>query len=227
MGRPLHGDQALFEKLSLEGFQAGLSWITILRKRPRFREAFQGFDSAVVARFGPGDVERLMGDAGIVRNRAKIQATILNAAIVANMSPGEFDRLLWSFAPAPRVDRPMSADQVPTMTPESVALSKELRQRGFRFVGPTTMYALMQSSGMVDDHLNGCWRVSSPDGTSGQPATAFLPVPATGQTSPVTDGPVLAKSSRSSVPEPLALPGPRRLTIEGNGQGRLRRSGRR
>lgn len=157
-GTPLHGDRALFEKMSLEGFQAGLSWITILRKRSRFREVFERFDPAVVAGFGPADVERLMGDAGIVRNRAKIEATISNAAIVAGMDPGELDRLVWSFAPAPR-SRPLEEmSQVPAVTPESSALSKALRERGFRFVGPTTMYALMQSAGMVDDHLVGCWR---------------------------------------------------------------------
>ncbi|MFT4296775.1 MAG: DNA-3-methyladenine glycosylase I [Micropruina sp.] len=162
-GVPLHGDRALFEKLALEGFQAGLSWITILRKRPRFREAFAGFDPAVVAAFGPDDVERLMADAGIVRNRAKIEATIANAALVRDMADGELDALIWSFAPtgaAAERARPAAFADVPAVTPESAALSKALRKRGFRFVGPTTMYALMQSAGMVDDHLAGCWRVS-------------------------------------------------------------------
>ncbi|MFT4230517.1 MAG: DNA-3-methyladenine glycosylase I [Microbacterium sp.] len=156
-GRPLHGDRALFEKLSLEGFQAGLSWITILRKRPRFRAAFAGFEPAVVARFGEGDVERLMADAGIVRNRAKIEATISNARIVAGMDAGELDALMWSFAPAEPPSRPASFAELPATTPASAALGRELRRRGFRFVGPTTMYALMQSAGMVDDHLEGCW----------------------------------------------------------------------
>lgn len=156
-GRPLHGDRALFEKMALEGFQAGLSWITILRKRPRFREVFAGFDPAVVAEFGEDDIERLMADAGIVRNRAKIEATISNAALVRGMADGELDEFMWSFAPAPR-PRPVSFAEVPATTPESDAMSKALRTRGFRFVGSTTMYALMQSAGMVDDHVEGCWR---------------------------------------------------------------------
>ncbi len=156
-GTALHGDRPLFEKMSLEGFQAGLSWITILRKRPRFREVFDGFDPAAVAAFGPDDVERLMQDAGIVRNRAKIEAVIGNAGIVAEMAEGELDTLMWSFTPAAHTPPRVFAD-VPAVTPESTALSKELRRRGFRFVGPTTMYALMQSSGMVDDHVAGCWR---------------------------------------------------------------------
>ncbi|MDQ1130167.1 DNA-3-methyladenine glycosylase I [Microbacterium sp. SORGH_AS_0888] len=159
-GRPLRGDRALFEKASLEGFQAGLSWITILRKRPRFREVFAGFEPAAVAAFGPDDVERLMTDAGIVRNRAKIEAVIGNAVRVAAMAPGEFDALLWSFAP-PEAPHPSSLAEVPAVTAESTALSTELRRRGFRFVGPTTMYALMQSAGMVDDHVAGCWRAAA------------------------------------------------------------------
>ena len=158
-GRPLHGDRALFEKMSLEGFQAGLSWITILRKRPRFREVFAGFDPETVAAFDSDDVERLMADAGIVRNRAKIEATISNARLVSELAEGELDALLWSFAPVEH-RRPASFAHVPATTPESVAMSKALRKRGFRFVGPTTMYALMQSAGMVDDHVDGCWRVS-------------------------------------------------------------------
>ncbi|AQY00503.1 MULTISPECIES: DNA-3-methyladenine glycosylase I [Microbacterium] len=156
-GTPLHGDRALFEKMALEGFQAGLSWITILRKRPRFREVFAGFVPELVAEFDESDVERLMADAGIIRNRAKIEATIGNARIVRSMAEGELDELMWSFAPAPGI-RPASFADVPAVTPESTAMSKELRRRGFRFVGPTTMYALMQSAGMVDDHVVGCWR---------------------------------------------------------------------
>ena len=156
-GRALHGDRPLFEKMALEGFQAGLSWITILRKRPRFREAFAGFDPAAVARFDAGDVERLMADAGIVRNRAKIEATISNAALVRDMAEGELDALLWSFAPT-SWPRPSSFAEVSATTPASEAMSRALRTRGFRFVGPTTMYALMQSAGMVDDHVAGCWR---------------------------------------------------------------------
>lgn len=159
-GRPLHGDRELFEKASLEGFQAGLSWITILRKRPRFREVFAQFDPATVAAFGPDDIERLMADAGIIRNRAKIEAVIGNAQRVHDMAAGEFDALMWSFAPERSDARPATFAEVPATTSESQALSKELRRRGFRFVGPTTMYALMQSAGMVDDHVAGCWRAT-------------------------------------------------------------------
>ncbi len=158
-GRPLHGDRALFEKMSLEGFQAGLSWITILRKRPRFREVFAGFDPAVVAAFGPDDIERLMADAGIIRNRLKIEATISNARLLLDMAPGELDEFMWSFAPA-RHPRPVSFAEVPATTADSDAMSKALRKRGFRFVGSTTMYALMQSAGMVDDHVDGCHRAA-------------------------------------------------------------------
>ncbi|MFJ6651593.1 DNA-3-methyladenine glycosylase I [Microbacterium sp. NPDC091313] len=157
-GRPLHGDRALFEKMSLEGFQAGLSWITILRKRPRFREVFAGFVPERVAAFGDDDIERLMADAGIIRNRAKIQATIGNARLVADMAEGELDALMWSFAPSPGRPRPAAFAEVPAVTAESTAMSTALRSRGFRFVGATTMYALMQSAGMVDDHVAGCWR---------------------------------------------------------------------
>lgn len=159
-GRPLHGDRALFEKMSLEGFQAGLSWITILRKRPRFREVFRGFEPAVVAAFDESDVERLMADAGIIRNRAKILATIGNARLVQEMEPGALDELMWSFAPPARAEteRPTAFSDVPAVTAASDALSKALRRAGFRFVGSTTVYALMQSAGMVDDHLRGCHR---------------------------------------------------------------------
>ncbi|MGZ0712055.1 DNA-3-methyladenine glycosylase I (plasmid) [Coraliomargarita sp. W4R53] len=156
-GRPLHGDRALFEKMSLEGFQAGLSWITILRKRPHFREVFAGFDPKAIAAFGDQDVERLMMDAGIIRNRLKIGATLSNAHLMLEMREGEFDEFMWSFAPAPKA-RPQSSVEVPATTAESDAMSKALKKRGFRFVGSTTMYALMQSSGMVDDHVRGCWR---------------------------------------------------------------------
>lgn len=161
-GSELRGDRELFEKLSLEGFQAGLSWITILRRRPGFREAFHDFDPFTVSAFGPTDADTLMQNSGIIRNRAKIEATISNAGIVSEMirtQPGSFEQLLWSFAPA-REDRsrPRSFAEVPAVTAESTAMSKALRSRGFRFVGPTTMYALMQSTGMVDDHLHGCWR---------------------------------------------------------------------
>lgn len=163
-GSPLHGDRALFEKLSLEGFQAGLSWITILRKRDTFRRAFGDFEPTVVADFTSDDVERLMAEDGIVRNHAKILATIGNAQLVRDLigpEPGSFDRLMWSFAPARRSASPATASEIPASTPESEALSRELKRRGFRFVGPTTLYALMQSSGMVDDHVAGCWRSTS------------------------------------------------------------------
>jgi DNA-3-methyladenine glycosylase I len=159
-GTPLHGDRALFEKMSLEGFQAGLSWITILRKRPAFRAAFDGFDPAVVAGYGAAEVDRLMMDAGIVRNRAKIDAAIGNARLVTELADGELDALMWSFAPDDPTPRRLSMADIPAVTAESEAMSKALRKRGFRFVGPTTMYALMQSAGMVDDHLAGCWRAA-------------------------------------------------------------------
>jgi DNA-3-methyladenine glycosylase I len=155
-GRVLRGDQAMFERLSLEAFQSGLSWITILRKREAFRAAFHGFDPEQVAAFGEVDVHRLLGDAGIVRNRAKIEATIANArAVLALDEP--FSDLVWSFAPAAARPVPRTLADVAAITPESKALAKELKHRGFRFVGPTTAYALMQATGMVDDHLSECW----------------------------------------------------------------------
>lgn len=160
-GTPLHGDRPLFEKMSLEGFQAGLSWITILRRRPTFRAAFHDFDIDTVAELTPDDVERLMLDPGIIRNRAKILATIDNAQITRDLTeqqPGALDALLWSFAPPPRGRHLASFAEINAVTPESTAMSKQLRKRGYKFVGPTTMYALMQSSGMVDDHIEGCWR---------------------------------------------------------------------
>lgn len=155
-GRVLRGDQAMFERLSLEAFQSGLSWITILRKREAFRAAFHGFDPERVAAFGEVDVHRLLGDAGIVRNRAKIEATIANArAVLALDEP--FSDLVWSFAPTAGRPVPRTPADVAAITPESKAMAKELKRRGFRFVGPTTAYALMQATGMVDDHLAGCW----------------------------------------------------------------------
>jgi len=160
-GTPLHGDIPLYEKLSLEGFQAGLSWITILRRRPAFRELFFGFDPSRVAALSDDDVERLMGDTRIIRNRAKILAAISNARLTLELtsdSPGALDALLWSFAPQPRTHAPASFAEVPAITPESTAMSKHLRKLGYTFVGPTTLYALMQSSGMVDDHVAGCFR---------------------------------------------------------------------
>ncbi len=160
-GRPLRGRVALFERMSLEAFQSGLSWLTILRKRENFRSAFSGFDIEKVARYNDADVQRLMADAGIVRNRAKIDATIANARAAAELGTSEeLSDLLWSFAPPPR-PRPADTSEIPSATAESKAMAKELKQRGFRFVGPTTAYALMQATGMVDDHIRECW-VPSP-----------------------------------------------------------------
>jgi len=166
-GRPVHGDDALFERLSLEAFQSGLSWITILRRRPGFRAAFADFKIATVAEFTDTDRERLLADTGIIRNRAKIDATLANARVLAGWSEGELDELIWSFAPDP-VSRPApkSLSDVPAITPESTALSKALKKRGLRFVGPTTAYALMQACGLVDDHIEGCL-VRASRGTAG------------------------------------------------------------
>ncbi len=160
-GMPVRDERGLFERIALEGFQAGLSWATVLRKRPAFRAAFAGFDPDAVAAFGEADVERLLADAGIIRNRQKIEATIGNArAVVALREDGGLARLVWSFRPE-RTPAPRTAAEVAATSPESVALSKELRRRGFRFVGPTTMYALMQAVGIVDDHLVGSHRRGS------------------------------------------------------------------
>lgn len=156
-GTPQHDPVRLFEKVCLEGFQAGLSWITILRRRPAFREVFHGFDAERVAVMTDDDVVRLLGDERIIRHRGKIEATIQNARATLDLDL-PIDELLWGFAPPPRAVPPASFAEVPATTPESVAMSKELRRRGFRFVGPTTMYALMQAAGMVDDHLAGCHR---------------------------------------------------------------------
>jgi DNA-3-methyladenine glycosylase I len=153
-GQPLHGTTPLFERMSLEAFQSGLSWLIILRKRENFRKAFAGFNPAEVARFSEKDVARLLSDEGIVRNRAKIDATIANARAVADLD--DLSELLWSFAPAHR-PRPATLSDVPATTPESTAMARELKRRGFRFVGPTTAYALMQATGMVDDHVQACW----------------------------------------------------------------------
>ncbi|MGW5055060.1 DNA-3-methyladenine glycosylase I [Actinokineospora sp. NPDC004072] len=162
-GTPLRGVREMFERVSLEAFQSGLSWITILRKRPAFRAAFAGFDPAAVAAFGDADVARLMADPGIVRNRAKIDATIRNArAVLALDVP--LDELLWSFAPTGARPRPAALADVPAVTPESAAMAKELKRRGFAFVGPTTCYALMQATGIVDDHVATCWRAGSVSG---------------------------------------------------------------
>ena len=154
-GKQLRGTVPLFERVSLEAFQSGLSWLTILRKRDGFRQAFKGFDIEKVARFDDRDIARLMEDAEIVRNRAKIEATINNARVIADLDV-ELSDLLWSFAPPAR-PRPAQLSAVPAVTPESTAMAKELKRRGFRFVGPTTAYALMQATGMVDDHTASCW----------------------------------------------------------------------
>ena len=157
-GRPVTSDDGFFERLCLEGFQSGLSWLTILRKRPAFRRAFAGFRVAEVARFGPADVERLMNDAGIVRNRRKIEAAVHNAArcleVIADC--GSLAALVWRFRPAEEPAPIRSKAGWPAVTPESSALAAELRKRGFRFVGPTTAYATMQAAGLVNDHADGC-----------------------------------------------------------------------
>ena len=154
-GRPVRGRVALFERMTLEAFQSGLSWLVILRKRENFRRAFAGFDIETVAGFTEADTARLMADSGIVRNRAKIEATLANARVAAGLDVDLSD-LLWRPAPPTR-RRPASSDELPARTPESIAMARELKARGFRFVGPTTAYALMQAVGMVDDHLQDCW----------------------------------------------------------------------
>jgi DNA-3-methyladenine glycosylase I len=158
-GRPLHGETELFERLTLEAFQSGLSWLTILRKRENFRKAFDGFEIDRVAAYGAKDFKRLMGDAGIVRNRKKIEAAIANAKAARELhgSGESLDELIWSFAPDPETrPAPGSLADVPATTPESTAMAKELKRRGFVFVGPTTAYATMQAAGLVNDHLAGC-----------------------------------------------------------------------
>jgi DNA-3-methyladenine glycosylase I len=160
-GLPVRDEAGLFERISLEAFQSGLSWATILRKRPAFRSAFDGFVPEVVAGYGEADVERLLADAGIVRNRRKIEATITNArATVALREDGGLVDLVWSFRPE-QTPAPTSYDEVPSVSPESVALSKALKKRGFVFVGPTTMFALMEAVGVVDTHLLGSHRRGS------------------------------------------------------------------
>jgi DNA-3-methyladenine glycosylase I len=155
-GRPVTDDRGIYERLVLEGFQSGLSWLTILRKRGNFRAAFAGFEIEAVAGFGDRDVARLLGDAGIIRHRGKIEAAIANAKAAAALEL-PLAELVWSHAPARRGKAPRSLGDVPSLTPESTALSKELKRRGFRFVGPTTAYATMQACGLVNDHVRGCW----------------------------------------------------------------------
>jgi DNA-3-methyladenine glycosylase I len=157
-GRPLHGENELFERLTLEAFQSGLSWLTILRKRENFRRAFDGFEIERVAAYGQAEIERLLGDAGIVRNRRKIEAAINNAKAARELHAGggSLDELIWSFAPEEERPAPKTLDDVAATTDESKALAKELKKRGFVFVGPTTLYAAMQAIGVVNDHLAGC-----------------------------------------------------------------------
>lgn len=155
-GRPVHGDDALYERLCLEAFQSGLSWLTILRRREGFRTAFSGFGIAAVAAFDERDAQRLLADAGIIRNRAKIEATLANAKVLAGWAPGELDTLIWSYVPEEPGPAPRSVTEVPAVTPESTALAKALKKEGIRFVGPTTAYALMQACGLVNDHLVDC-----------------------------------------------------------------------
>ena len=158
-GRPVTDDNRLFEKLCLEGFQAGLSWLTILRKRDNFRAAFSGFDIAAVAAFGPGDIERLLGDAGIVRHRGKIVSAVNNARRATEVV-GEFGALaayIWGWAPPAGGVPPTGKDALAPSTPESAALARDLKRRGWSFVGPTTVYAFMQSMGLVNDHIDGCF----------------------------------------------------------------------
>jgi DNA-3-methyladenine glycosylase I len=154
-GRPVHDEVRLFEKLCLEGFQAGLSWYTILRKREAFRRAFAGFEPSLIAGFDERDVDRLLADAAIVRSRRKIEATIGNARALLEMD-GTLEQLVWAHAPTTHAV-PRSSAEVPASTPESTALARELKRRGFRMVGATTVYALMQACGIVDDHLAGCF----------------------------------------------------------------------
>ena len=165
-GRPVHDDTRLFEKLCLEGFQAGLSWITVLRKRPAFREVFHGFDPERVAAMGEPDVLRLLDDARIIRHRGKIEATITNARAhlrtVADV--GSLDALVWSYREDPPRARPTSPSDIPATSDASTALSRDLKRRGWRFVGPTTVYAFLQSMGVVDDHLAGCHVPAAGDG---------------------------------------------------------------
>ena len=157
-GRAVHGDDALYERLTLEAFQSGLSWLTILRRREGFRAAFAGFRIPEVAAFTEADEAHLLADPGIIRNRAKIRAAVANARVAAALGPGELDALIWSFAPdAERRPAPRGNADVPAVTAESTALAKDLKKRGFRFVGPTTAYALMQACGLVNDHLADCW----------------------------------------------------------------------
>ena len=179
-GSPIRDERALFELLCLEGFQAGLSWITILRKRVAFREAFEGFEPEVVARYTERDVERLLGDPGIVRHRGKITATIANAIAVGGMREAgtSLKQIVWSHAPVARAAPLADRSAIPAETPESADLARTLRKWGMRYVGPTTVYAFMQSAGLVDDHLAGCHRVGAGLGGRRTAARPSVPIPA-------------------------------------------------
>jgi DNA-3-methyladenine glycosylase I len=168
-GRPVRDERALFEKLCLEAFQSGLSWLTILRKREAFRAAFAGFDAAAIAAFGPDDVDRLLADATIVRNRAKVEATITNARALCRLweRDGSLTELVWDAA-TPSRQRPAAPDDVAASSPASAALARRLKDHGFRFVGPTTAYAFLQAMGLVDDHLDGCWVPADATGPGAQ-----------------------------------------------------------
>jgi len=180
-GRPVRGDQALFERLCLEAFQSGLSWLTILRKRENFRKAFAGFDIPAVAAFNDADVARLLADAGIVRNRAKINAAVTNARAAVELTEGLSD-LVWSYADAEPRPAPRTLADLPAQTQASTALAKELRKRGFVFTGPVTVYATMQACGLVNDHLEACFaRTGAGAGqTAGHLSTAAHIPPVTG-----------------------------------------------
>ncbi|WP_046471068.1 DNA-3-methyladenine glycosylase I [Allosalinactinospora lopnorensis] len=164
-GLSVRDDHGMFERIALEGFQAGLSWLLVLRKRAALREAFCGFAPVAVARFGPGDIERLLGDARLIRSRPKIEAVVANARATLELSGG-LARLVWEYAPRDRPPAPRTVADVPASTPESTALAKALKKRGFRFVGPTTAYATMQAVGVVDDHLADCFRRGTGDVTA-------------------------------------------------------------
>ncbi|HEY2130938.1 MAG TPA: DNA-3-methyladenine glycosylase I [Streptosporangiaceae bacterium] len=168
-GRPVRSDQGIFERLCLEGFQSGLSWLTILRKRENFRTAFRGFDLAQVAGFGRQDVDRLLGDAGIIRNRAKIEATIRNARAALDI-PAGLAALVWSYTVDPAPAAPVSMADLPASTPASAALAKDLRGRGFTFTGPVTVYATIQACGLVDDHLRDCFRRGAHEPSANRPS---------------------------------------------------------
>ncbi len=189
-GRPVHDELRLFEKLCLEGFQAGLSWYTILRKRDAFRRAFAGFEPVRVAAFGEADVDRLLADAGIVRSRRKIEATIANARALLALGDTTLERLVWAHAPA-RHRAPRRSGQVPASIPESTALAVELKRRGFRMVGATTVYAMMQACGVVNDHLTGCFVRDELDATPRPPSRLSSRGPGPDSGSPGGPGPPL------------------------------------